>query len=435
MKKLVLIMAGLFLLTTANAQDKEALKAQKAAQKEAESTLKKARTIYETSIPNQQYGRKETVFEKLDGALPLIQAATESEYTKDKARTWQTAADIQNEYYKKLDNEVKADPDNEQVKQKYLDCCEKVLTYCIKYDSLLVLDPKAKPEEVKLRHTQYQNMAVNPAAQLLQAAQNASNSEKQEELKLGAKYSEKFLYAIQKSHLMSDFSNPNINLEDWKAYAKAFLAQSLYNIPGTPEEKVVAAYKDLMTTKYKGVAYQSLANYYREKDKAKQNQYLQEGVDALKGDAEQQDLRANFALILMQNLFQSGDKEGFKKAANLVKTEFPDNSETINAYLMEGQMAFEAQDYDGAKAIFLAAKEKFPDEPKCLLMAARSAWMKAQAGGGKKPDMDVAIKMFKQLESENPEDPELWGESLYILYNNTQQPTLAAPYKKYYKAN
>ena len=81
MKKLVLIMAGLFLLTTANAQDKEALKAQKAAQKEAESTLKKARTIYETSIPNQQYGRKETVFEKLDGALPLIQAATESEYT------------------------------------------------------------------------------------------------------------------------------------------------------------------------------------------------------------------------------------------------------------------------------------------------------------------------------------------------------------------
>ena len=68
-------------------------------------------------------------------------------------------------------------------------------------------------------------------------------------------------------------------------------------------------------------------------------------------------------------------------------------------------------------------------------MAARSAWMKAQAGGGKKEDMDVAIKMFKQLEAENPDDSELWGESLYILYNNTQQPTLAAPYKKYYKAN
>ena len=107
------------------------------------------------------------------------------------------------------------------------------------------------------------------------------------------------------------------------------------------------------------------------------------------------------------------------------KTEFADNDNAINAYLMEGQMAFEDKDYDGAKAIFLTAKEKFPDESKCLLMAARSAWMKAQVGGSKKADMDDAIALFKQLEAENPEDPELWGESLYILYNNTQQPTLA----------
>ncbi|MBQ6964809.1 MAG: hypothetical protein IJP82_03855 [Bacteroidaceae bacterium] len=433
MKKLVLMMAGLFLFNAANAQDKEALKAQKAAQKAAESTLKKARSIYETSIPNPQYGRKETDYEKLSGALPLIQEAIKSEYTKDNALAWQTAADIQYQYYLKLENETKADPDNEQKKQEFIDCSYDVLNYCAKYDSLLVLDTKAKPEEIKLRHTQYQNMGVNPAIQLLQAAQNNSNSDKQEDLKLGVKYSEAFLNAMEKSHLMSDFSNQNLN--DWKTYAKAFRAQSYYNLTGTPEEKIVAAYKDLMTTKYKGVAYQSLANYYREKNEDKQNQYLQEGVDALKGDAEQQDLRANFAIILMQNLFRKGDKEGFKKTAELIKTEFADNDNAINAYLMEGQMAFEAKDYDGAKAIFLAAKEKYPNEPKCLLMAARSAWMKAQAGGGKKEDMDVAIKMFKQLEAENPDDSELWGESLYILYNNTQQPTLAAPYKKYYKAN
>jgi len=433
MKKLVLMMAGLFLFNAANAQDKEALKAQKAAQKAAESTLKKARSIYETSIPNPQYGRKETDYEKLSGALPLIQEAIKSEYTKDNALAWQTAADIQYQYYLKLENETKADPDNEQKKQEFIDCSYDVLNYCAKYDSLLVLNTKAKPEEIKLRHTQYQNMGVNPAIQLLQAAQNNSNSDKQEDLKLGVKYSEAFLNAMEKSHLMSDFSNQNLN--DWKTYAKAFRAQSYYNLTGTPEEKIVAAYKDLMTTKYKGVAYQSLANYYREKNEDKQNQYLQEGVDALKGDAEQQDLRANFAIILMQNLFRKGDKEGFKKTAELIKTEFADNDNAINAYLMEGQMAFEAKDYDGAKAIFLAAKEKYPNEPKCLLMAARSAWMKAQAGGGKKEDMDVAIKMFKQLEAENPDDSELWGESLYILYNNTQQPTLAAPYKKYYKAN
>ena len=258
MKKLVLMMAGLFLFNAANAQDKEALKAQKAAQKAAESTLKKARSIYETSIPNPQYGRKETDYEKLSGALPLIQEAIKSEYTKDNALAWQTAADIQYQYYLKLENETKADPDNEQKKQEFIDCSYDVLNYCAKYDSLLVLDTKAKPEEIKLRHTQYQNMGVNPAIQLLQAAQNNSNSDKQEDLKLGVKYSEAFLNAMEKSHLMSDFSNQNLN--DWKTYAKAFRAQSYYNLTGTPEEKIVAAYKDLMTTKYKGVAYQSLAN-------------------------------------------------------------------------------------------------------------------------------------------------------------------------------
>ncbi|MCH5175072.1 MAG: hypothetical protein J1F40_04240 [Prevotellaceae bacterium] len=433
MKRFAFIMAGLLLFSAANAQDKEALKAQKDAQKAAESALKKAKQTYELSIPNPQYGRKETDFNKLENSLPLIQEAMKSEYTKDNPQTWKTAADIELEYYKKLENETKADPDNEDLKQKYIETSSNLVNYCIKYDSLLILNPKAKPDEVKTQHTMYQQYAVNPAIQLLQASQNYSNSDKQEDLKLGAKYSEEFLNAVEKSHLMNDFKNENLN--DWKTYAKAFRAQSYLNIEGTPEDKIVSVYTDLMSTKYKGVAYQSLSNYYREKDPAKQNQYLQEGIDALKDDPEQKDLRANFAIILMQNQFQKGDKEGFKKTAALIKEEFSDNDNAINAYLMEGQMTFEDKQYDEAKAIFLTAKEKFPDEPKTLLMAARSAWMKAQAGGSKKEDMDEAIRLFKQLESENPEDPELWGESLYILYNNTQQPTLAAPYKKYYKAN
>ena len=433
MKRFALVMAGILLFSAANAQDKDALKAQKEAQKAAESALKKAKQTYELSIPNPQYGRKETDFNKLENSIPLIKEAMKSEYTKDNPQTWKTAADIELEYYKKLENETKVDPDNEALKQKYIEASSNLLNYCIKYDSLLVLNPKAKPEEVKTQHTMYQQYAVNPAIQLLQASQNYSNSDKQEDLRLGAKYSEEFLNAIEKSHLMNDFKNDNLN--DWKTYAKAFRAQSYLNLEGTPEEKIVSVYTDLMQTKYKGVAYQSLSNYYREKDPAKQNQYLQGGLDALKDDPEQKDLRANFAIILMQNLFQKGDKEGFKKTAAIVKEEFSDNDNAINAYLMEGQMAFEDKQYDEAKAIFLAAKEKYPDEPKTLLMAARSAWMKAQAGGSKKEDMDDAIRLFKQLEAENPEDPELWGESLYILYNNTQQSTLAAPYKKYYKAN
>lgn len=430
MKKLALLMMGLFLLSTAQAQDKEALKAEKEARKEAESVVKKARQNYELSIPNPQYGRKETNFERMATAKEMAQQAITNKYTKDDEKAWKVAADIEYEYYKKLENETKADPDNETLKQQYIETSSNMVNYCIKYDSLLSLNPKVKPDEKAGFHKQYRDMATNPAIQLLQASQNYSNSDKQEDLKLGAKYSEQFLYAIEKSALMKDFKNDN--LEDWKTYAKAFRAQSFYNLEGTPEEKIVAVYEDLMKTKYKGIAYQSLANYYREKDQAKQNHYLQGGLDALKDDPEQKDLRANFAIILMQNQFQKGEKEAFKKTAALIKSEFADNDNAINAYLMEGQMAFEDKDYDSAKTIFLEAKEKFPDEPKTLLMAARSAWMKAQVNGSKRADMDEAIRLFKQLEQENPGDPEMWGESLYILYNNTQQTALAAPYKKYY---
>ncbi len=432
MKKLVLMMVSLFLISGAYAQDKEALKAQKAAQKEAESTLKKAKNMYEMSIPNAQYGRKETDFTRLANAQQLIQSAIDNEFTKNEALTWKVAADIQNEYYKKLDNEIKADPDNETLQKDFIETSAKILTYCIKYDSLLRIQPKVKPEELKAAHTQYQNMSVNPAIQLLQIAQKYSNSDNQDDLKKGAMYSSLFLYALEESQLMKDFQHAS--LDDWKTYATAFRAQSYLGIEGTPEEKIIEVYRKLMNTRYKGIAYQSLGNYYREKDIAKQNQYLAEGIEALKGDPEQNDLRANFAIILMQNQFQKGEKEAFKKTAKLIKEEFSDNSNAINAYLMEGQMAFEDKQYDEAKAIFLEAKSKFPEEPKCLLMAARSAWQKAIVGGSKKADMDEAIRLFKQLETEEADDPEMWGEPLYILYNNTQQPALAAKYKQYYKA-
>ena len=231
MKKFVLIMVGLFLITTANAQDKAALKAQKAAKKAAEKSLKEAKSTYEMSIPNPQYGRKETNYEKLETSLPLIKAAMESEYTKDNPQTWKLAADIEYQYYTKIENESKADPDNNELKKKYIETSAKLLSYCIKYDSLLVLDTKMKPEDKDKEHKIYQPKGVNSAIQLLQAAQNYSNSENQEELKQGAKYAEIFINAMENSNLMKDFKHAE--LEGWKTYSKAFRAQSYLNIEGT----------------------------------------------------------------------------------------------------------------------------------------------------------------------------------------------------------
>lgn len=444
MKKLVLMMVGFFLITSAYAQDKAALKAQKEAEKAAKATFKKARSIYETSIPNPEFGRKETDFEKLSGALPLIESAIQSEFTNKDIDTWKTAAEIQQEYYKKEEAEVKADPDNEEKKSQFLETAQKLINYSLKYDKFVERDAKMKPEEKSQIHQKYQAIAINPALQLLQAAQNASNSDNQAELKTGAKYAESFLNILEKSNLMKDLEKSGLTkditpekINEWITYAKVFRAQSYYNIEGTPEEAVISAYEALMTTKYKGLAYQSLSNYYREKDKVKQNKYLKDGIEALKDDPEQKDLRTNFAFILMQNLYNGGEysdnKESLKSAIQLIKNEFSDDENAVNAYLMEGQIAFDEQNYKVAKDIYTTAKEKYPDEIRCLVMAARSAWMIAQTNGSKKPDLEEAIKLFKELEAQTPSEPEYWGESLYILYNNTQQTALANQYKKYYK--
>lgn len=447
MKKLVLMMVGLFLLSSAYAQDKAALKAQKEAEKEAKSTFKKAKSIYELSIPNKEFGRTVTDFEKLAGALPLIESAIQNEYTNKDVETWKVASDIQYEYYQKESADLKADPDNEQLKKQFLETNMKLINYCQKYDEYLPQETKMKPEEMAVIHQQNQIKAANSALPLLQAAQNASNSDNQEELKLGVKYAETFLDIMEKSSLMKDLEKNTLTknftreqIDEWLTYAKVFRAQSYFNIPGTPEETIVSAYEGLMNTKYMSVAYNSLSNYYREKDKAKQNKYLRAGIDALKGDAEQKDLRSNFAFVLMQNLYNGGEyekdgnKEALKQAIQLIKDEYADDDNAVNAFLMDGQISFDEKKYAEAKKIYQTAYEKFPDEERCLIMAARSAWMVAQTNGSKKADLEEAIKLFKQLETACPNEPEYWGESLYILYNNTEQTAQAAKYKKYYKA-
>jgi hypothetical protein len=453
MKKLVLMMVGLFLLSSAYAQDKAALKAQKEAEKAAKSTFKKAKTIYETSIPNKEFGRTVTDFEKLSTALPLIESAVQNEYTNKDVDTWKVASDIQYEYYQKENNELKAaDPDNEQLKKKFLETNMKLINYCQKYDELVSLAPKMKPEEKSDIHQRNQFIAANSAIPLLQEAQNASNSNNQEELKLGVKYAEIFLSLMEKSNLMKDLEKNTLTksftkeqINDWLTMAKVFRAQSYFNISDTPEETIVSAYEGLMNTKYKDRAYNYLSNYFSQKDKAKQNKYLKAGIDALKDDPEQKEQRAQFAAIYAQNLYNNGEyekdgnKDALKQAIQFIKDEFSDYGYATNAYQMEGEMLNKEKKYKEAKDIFLAAKAKFPDEDKFLILAAGSAWddaRTAQAAGSKNYEQlaKEAIDLYKELEATMPSDPTYWGGRLYILYTNTKQQALADKYKKYYQA-
>lgn len=423
MKKFMFIAALACFALTANAQSKEELKSIKEAQKAAEKLVKKAQQELESGLPNPQYGRKEVVFDKIAAAKATIDEALKNPYCQEMQETYKVAADVATQYFNKYNNALQSG--DESVKNEFVKTSMDIVEYCTKFDDLYNANPKKKEIEYKALHLQYQQLAANPAIQLLQAAQNLSTSDSQEDLKKGAAYSNAFLDAMTKSHLMSDFENKD--KADWITYAKAFRAQSLAGIEGTPANAIEDAYKDLIGTKYETVAYSALSNYFREKDANKYVEYLKMGME--KADPEQ---APNFAIMLMQYQFQNENlKDDCLKTIKVIKEKYPNNENILNAYLMEGQIYFERKQFAEAEALFSEAVSKYPDDERAITMPAKSAWMRAQSSGEKK-DLQHAIDLFKQLETKYPSNPDFWGEPLYILYNNINNNAARDKYKKYY---
>lgn len=422
MKKIMFIAALATFALTANAQSKEELKAQKEAQKAAEKVVKKAATDLEQSLANPNFGRKETNFDKLSTVRASIAEALKNPLCQTQ-EAYKVAADVALEYYKKYDAQVKAGDDS--ANQDLLAASVELLNYSTKYDELYFNNPKKKDVEYKAAHLTYQNYAVNAAIQCLQASQSLSTSDSQDDLKKGAELSSTFLNAMESSHLLSDFENKDKS--EWLTIAKAFNAQSLLGIEGTPASQIEAAYAKLKGTKYESVAYSALCNYFRDKDSNKYVEYLKQGMT---GASEE--YAPNFAFMLMQHQFQNENlKDDCLKTIQMIKEKFPKNENTLNAYLMEGQIYFERKEYSKAEALFAEAVANYPDDDRAITMPAKSAWMKAQSSGDKK-DLQHAIDLFKQLESKYPSQPDYWGEPLYILYNNINNNAARDKYKKYY---
>ena len=427
MKKVFFLCAGLIALsTTMNAQDKEALKLEKQAIKEAEKTVKKARQEYEMSIPNPTYGRKETNFEKLDGAKALIEQAVNNKYVQNNKDTWKTAADIIYKYYEKVKKETETDETKKPLEAEY---GYQLATYTIKYDSLLDIMPKKNEMEVKMILAQYQPMAIQGIVSCLQAAQNLSNSEKQEDLILGKKYSRLVDDACTNAHILLDYDKDKNTKQDWALYGKAFYAQSVAGIKGSNDDEVEAAYKKLYGTQYEPVAYSALINRYRDTNKDKYMKILAYAAEHATGENAPQ-----FAFMYLQTLYTEGKKAECIQQIDKFVEKYADNDNAVNAYLMKGQIFFEDKKFDDAEKVFADAVAKFPDEERAITMPAKCAWMKAQASATK-ADREKAIKLFKELETKYPDNPDYWGEPLYILYNNNGQLQLRDKYKKYYNVN
>lgn len=429
MKKIYLIAMGMFLLgVNVNAQSKEELKALKEAQKAAEKMVKDAERNYTMSIPNPQYGRKETNFDRLDGAKATIDEAIKNKYNQDNPMTWKVAADIYKQYYTKYEEASKLD---ESLKPLYIDAATKVVEYDIKYDSLFMLDPKKKEAEKTFVNNQARDNSTNPLLQVLQAAMNYANGETQDDFKKG-RSSAALVDRAFKSHLFSSFKHEN--LEEWKLYAKTMYAQSTAAIEGISGAEVEKAYEQLFGTKFEVNAYNSLINFYRDNNKEKFMYYLK-----LAYDNAQDESGAQLGLMYIQHLFNDGNKKEAAEAAEKVIQKFPKSDNLSLAYVIRGNILLEDKNYEAAEKFFAEAAAKFPEEETFVPMAARCAMGKTN-GSTNAEDFKHAIAMFKELEAKYPDNPDYWGFNLYYLYNNYSviNPkdksliTSRDKYKKYY---
>lgn len=426
MKKYLLILAGLILATSsisAQALDKEAQKALKAAQKEAESLVKKARSKYQGSIADPQMGRKETDFVRMQEALDLSNAAIANEHNAQNKEAWHTAADIEYCYYKKLEGELKTD---ESVKQQFLDCAQRLSEYCIKFDNLYNAEPKKNAEEYKKAHQLYQNYALNALIQILQSAQVMSSADDQPSLKKCVEYSTLLTKSFS-ANLFSDFDAKQV--AEWTLYSKIFRAQALASVEGADATEIENAYMELKGSNYELIGYQALCNYFRDRNQDKYVEYLQKALVKAEGT----DNYPQLLFMLMQHQYSSKQTDECLKTIALAKEKCAGNDNLTNAYLMEVQINFEREQFKEAENAAMEGFAKFPDEPKFLMMAARSSYMYYARHTEDKEALNHTTELFTRLESENPDDPELWGESLYILYNNSGQYEKAKAYKKYYK--
>jgi uncharacterized protein HemY len=133
--------------------------------------------------------------------------------------------------------------------------------------------------------------------------------------------------------------------------------------------------------------------------------------------------------MLMSSQFNAEDYDGCMQTIQKMKAQFPDDD---TAYSIEGHINFKNKKYAEARASYLAAYEKNSEATNNLQGAAQAAWMQLSNDNKNKELQKETLDLYKKFESAAPDQASVWGEALYILYTNTQQPNLAKAYKKYY---
>lgn len=373
-------------------------------------------TKAETALNEAKKDPKNINYDKVAEAQSLIESCMSEGLAKDMPKTWFIAGNIQSLYMNKMLADRAAN-DGKMDFNAFFDNQYKIVKYFAECDRLEhTADAKGKMPKEEYRSI-IQPMAKNCRSNLRNAGGMLANSDP-------AKSIEYINYYIESADFTIFQGLNDVKLANDSTMGDIYYyLGTAYKVKGDTASALPILDKALASKQYGKYACGELAQYYQNKgDKANARKYIELGF------AQYSEL-PQFGKWLLAAQHAGGETDAALQTIEKLKQLYPDDD---YAYLLKGQIYFEKENFQEAEKAFLEAKDQFPENSNCLVMAARSAWMYANRNTSDKAAMNHTIDLFKQVEEANPEDPSLWGESLYILYNNSNQMDKAKLYKKYY---
>lgn len=422
MKKILFISLALLLSMNAVAQKKKST---------AKADLTKAEKLLNEGLNDLK--AKEPTYDKIYQAWDLLQNCMADSITNGDANTWSLAGRCQVFLMNKMLNERQANGGKFKDEMEFFDNQEKIVSLFSKMDEINNTPPSfapgkrpkfVNPEEKQKNHEYALMNATAPRDNLLIAGNMLM--EKNPEM---ARHYLDVYFSTFDSPLFREKNYHETDSMQYEAYL--FYAMSLMpSMKTAADTAAVVQYLEKATPSKKNgqAVYVQLMQIYHEQGKMEEwAKYCRQGVEKYPTEP------AFLVNLLNYEMGKQNWDEALKLADTLIER-FPEKD---YGYYQKGAIYYQQRKLEQAIEAFRKTTEIVPESVDAWAGIGNSAWMLAQNNADKKDVSkkyyDMAIEGYEKAHEVGPDREEIWGYPLYAIYNNTNNKTKAAQYKKYDK--
>jgi len=415
MKRTLLICAGLFLLG-------ECAVAQKANVKKLKNKIEYAATPIQ-----MDYGNLDP--EKIQELRDLITPALTNPESENMPELWKYAARMKmhdmNEMFK-----ARIANNNQFVDiNAFFDNQYDIVVYCERYQKLITTPNEKgklpmKEEELQKEHVLMQQLAGGPRDNLLVAASQMVNEQPEKAMKFLNLYYDSFKDPLFVDAAKKENTDAQI-VNSYYIYATALKASN-----GDEALRKEYLTKAVASSDYgKNALYELMEMAKADKDMVTWKKLCDEAITKFPDESI-------FGRALLQQYIN--DKEESKVPAladTLIARNEAKGVVDEWPYYFKAIAYFNQDKLEEAYETFSKAAEVKPDFVDAYSNAGTTAWKIAQNAGTNKQKRDTwyanAIKQFENAREVAPNRSDLWGYSLYAIYNNSGNAQKAKEFKQY----